>query len=90
MKKKPRKNPQPRQRRLAPVDLNQRYDIDEAAAYLRISRASLYLRISSGLIAVTKDASNPKRTFIAGSEIARLSQPSRPYSFAAATAESDQ
>jgi excisionase family DNA binding protein len=55
---------------LAPLDTMQRYSIEEATQYLRISRASLYLKIRSGSLRPIKDGS---RTLIPGSEIARLS-----------------
>jgi hypothetical protein len=55
---------------LAPLDLLQRYDLDEAARYLRISRATLYNDIAAGLIVTIKDR---KRRFVPGAEIARRS-----------------
>jgi excisionase family DNA binding protein len=55
---------------LAPLDTQQRYDLDEAARYLRISRSTLYNDIAAGLIASIKDR---KRRFIPGVEIARRS-----------------
>lgn len=55
----------------APVDLAQRYTIAEAISYLRTSRASIYKAINSRRIRVIKQG---KRTFVPGSEIARLSQ----------------
>jgi excisionase family DNA binding protein len=55
---------------LAPLDTQQRYDLDEAARYLRISRSTLYNDIAAGLIATIKDR---KRRFIPGAEIARRS-----------------
>jgi hypothetical protein len=58
--------------RLRPIDLLQRYDVVEAAQYLRISRAKLYNDVAAGLIAVIKDG---KRTFVHGSELARRSAP---------------
>jgi prophage regulatory protein len=58
-------------RTLAPVDSAQRYTIKEATSYLRISHASIYKEISAGRIRVLKHG---KRTFVPGSEIARLSQ----------------
>jgi excisionase family DNA binding protein len=45
-----------------------RFEITEAAKILRISRATLYERISSGLISVHKDG---RRTFITTSELER-------------------
>jgi prophage regulatory protein len=53
------------------VDVAQRYTIAEAGAYLRISHASIYKLISAGRIRVLKHG---KRTFVPGSEIARLSR----------------
>jgi excisionase family DNA binding protein len=55
---------------LAPLDPAQRYSINEATAYLRISRPSIYARINSGALQIIKDG---RRTFVPGSEIARLS-----------------
>jgi excisionase family DNA binding protein len=55
---------------LTPLDPQQRYDLDEAARYLRISRSTLYNDISAGLIATIKDR---KRRFVPGAEIARRS-----------------
>jgi excisionase family DNA binding protein len=45
---------------------NQRYDVDEACAYLRISRAYLFSLIRSGAIQVLKDG---RRTYIPGTEL---------------------
>jgi prophage regulatory protein len=58
-------------RTLAPVDVAQRYTISEAGAYLRISHASLYKEIKSRRLRILKHG---KRTFVPGSEIARLSR----------------
>jgi excisionase family DNA binding protein len=55
---------------LPPLDVLQRYTINEAAGYLRISRATLYTDIAAGLIATIKDR---KRRLVPGSEIARRS-----------------
>jgi prophage regulatory protein len=57
-------------RTLPPVDVAQRYTIAEATSYLRISHASVYKEINVGRIKVLKQG---KRTFVPGSEIARLS-----------------
>jgi len=46
-----------------PLDLNQRYSIPEANAYLRQSRAKTYQDIKDGKLAVIKDG---KRTYISG------------------------
>jgi predicted DNA-binding transcriptional regulator AlpA len=56
---------------IAPVDVAQRYTIKEAAFYLRISHASLYKEINARRLRVLKCG---KRTFVPGSEIARLSR----------------
>lgn len=58
-------------RTLAPVDVAQRYTIAEAVSYLRISHASIYKLINGRQIRVIKHG---KRTFVPGSEIARLSR----------------
>lgn len=54
----------------APLDPKQRYDLDEAARYLRISRSTLYNDIAAGLIFTIKER---KRRFVPGAEIARRS-----------------
>jgi excisionase family DNA binding protein len=53
------------------VDVNRRYPIPVACELLYISRARLYEKIARGEIVATKDG---RRTFIPGSEIARLSR----------------
>jgi excisionase family DNA binding protein len=58
-------------RALAPVDLAQRYTIKEATSYLRVSHASIYKEINARRIRVLKLG---RRTFVPGSEIARLSR----------------
>ena len=58
-------------RALAPVDLAQRYTIKEATSYLRVSHASIYKEINARRIRILKLG---RRTFVPGSEIARLSQ----------------
>ena len=55
----------------APLDERQRYAVTEALEYLRLSRARLYDKIAAGEIKVIKDGA---RTFVPGSEIARLSR----------------
>lgn len=57
---------------LPPLDLLQRYSIDEAAAYLRIGRSTLFEQIGKGSIQTLKEGG---RTFVPGAEIARLSSP---------------
>jgi hypothetical protein len=56
---------------LAPLDVNQRYTIPEANAYLRQSRAKTYQDIKSGLLPVIKDGS---RTYVPGQAIAARSR----------------
>lgn len=55
---------------LPPVDINRRYDVCTACAYLGISRVRLYSKLKAGEIRPLKDGG---RTFITGSEIVRLS-----------------
>lgn len=55
---------------LAPLDCLQRYSLDEAQRYLRISRPLLYRLIHTNGIATLKIG---KRRYVPGSEIARLS-----------------
>lgn len=52
---------------LPPLDINQRYTIPEAGAYLRQSRAKTYNDITEGKLPVIKDG---KRTYIPGQAIA--------------------
>lgn len=61
----------PERQTLLPVDVAQRYTIAEAISYLRTSHASMYKEINAGRIKVLKQG---KRTFVPGSEIARLSR----------------
>ncbi len=60
---------------LSPIDRSQRYTVEEALRYLRISRATFYKCV--GLNANEPDKINiikcRGRTFIGGAEIARLS-----------------
>lgn len=56
---------------LPPIDSNQRYSTDEAAAYLRISRAWLYKHIASGHIRTVMDG---RRRYVPGSEIVARSR----------------
>jgi hypothetical protein len=57
---------------LPALDLNQRYTVDEALAYLRTSRQSFYTKlVNTGRIALIREAG---RRFVPGSEIARLSR----------------
>jgi hypothetical protein len=80
--------PPPRERRrqmamrLAPIDTLQRYEISEAACYLRISPAKVWADIAAGKIRVIREgaAVEPRsgrgrksgRTYVPGSELARL------------------
>ena len=56
---------------LPPLDVNQRYHIDEARAYLRIGRSKFFDKLKTGELRVIKDG---KQTLVPGSEIARLSR----------------
>lgn len=56
---------------LPPLDERQRYGIAEAAAYLRICRARVYQKLAAGELKIIKDG---RRSFIPGTEIARLSR----------------
>lgn len=56
--------------KLPPLDVAQRFGMPEACAYLRTSLPTLYGHIKSGRIQVIREGS---RTYVPGSEIARLS-----------------
>lgn len=56
---------------LPPLDLAQRYSIDEAIAYLRSSRKTVFDDIREGRLASIKEG---KRRFVPGTEIARRSR----------------
>lgn len=56
---------------LAPLDPLQRYTVNEACDYLRISRAHLYKQINNGSLPKIDDG---KRTFIPGAAIAARSR----------------
>lgn len=56
---------------LPALDLNQRYTIPEASAYLRVSRAYLYRLIRAGALQTISDG---RRTYIAGTAIAERSR----------------
>jgi excisionase family DNA binding protein len=53
-----------------PLDSAQRYSVDEAIAYLRTSRATVYNLINAGSLRVIREG---KRVFVPGTEIARRS-----------------
>lgn len=55
---------------LPSIDERQRYSIDEASRYLRLSRARLYEHINAGSI---KSITDGHRRYIPGSEIVRCS-----------------
>ena len=55
---------------LAPLDPNQRYAVEEAAAYLRQSRAKTFNDIRDGKLASLKDG---RRTYVPGWAIVRRS-----------------
>jgi excisionase family DNA binding protein len=52
------------------LDALQRYTIEEACSFLRVSRSTLYLYIKAGSLSTIKDQ---KAVFVPGAEIARLS-----------------
>lgn len=56
--------------KLPPLSELERYTMDEAAIYLRLSKVTLYSQIALGKLQSIKEG---KRRFIPGSEIARLS-----------------
>ena len=56
---------------LPPVDVNQRYEVEEAARYLRIGRTNVFRLIRDGKLATIRHG---RRTFVPGAEICRLSQ----------------
>jgi excisionase family DNA binding protein len=60
---------------LRPLDLHQRYTIDEAAAYLRCCRARVYQHINSGRLVTVSDG---RRKYVPGRSIAELSETSAP------------
>ena len=55
---------------LPPLDVNQRYTVPEATAYLRQSRAKTYTDIRDGKLPIIKDGS---RTYVPGKAIAARS-----------------
>jgi excisionase family DNA binding protein len=55
---------------LAPLDINQRYSLAEAAKYLRQSRSKTYSDIQEGKLAVIKDG---RRRYVPGQSIAARS-----------------
>ena len=55
---------------LTPLDVAQRYTVDEAIRYLRTSRASIYELIGKGELKILRQG---RRTYVPGSEITRLS-----------------
>lgn len=57
-------------RNLPPLDLNQRYSVEEAAAYLRQSRAKTFADIGSGKLSSLTDG---RRRYVPGWAIARAS-----------------
>jgi excisionase family DNA binding protein len=56
---------------LDPLDTLQRYSVEEAAAYLRHSRWAVYRDLREGRLLAIREG---HRTFIPGTEIARLSR----------------
>lgn len=61
--------------RLQPLDLHQRYSIDESAEYLRCSRARVYQHIAAGRLETIRDGS---RQYVPGRAIAAMSERSAP------------
>lgn len=57
---------------LPALDPRQRYSIEEAASYLRMSRALLMRRIAAGAVVTITDG---RRRYVPGREIERLSAP---------------
>lgn len=55
---------------LPPLDIVQRYEIDDACGYLKQSRGKTYKDIAAGRLKIIKDG---RRTYVPGSEIARVS-----------------
>jgi hypothetical protein len=62
----------PRPLGLPPIDLNQAYSVVESCQYLRCSRSFFYRMLEAGLFAVVRRGA---RTFLPGTELARLAQP---------------
>ena len=56
---------------LPPLDANQRYTINETAAYLRLSRVRLYAKVNAGELRLLKDG---RRSYVPGREIIAASQ----------------
>lgn len=56
---------------LPPLDVRQRYTINESCSYLRKSRAALYADIRNGLLPVIRDGG---RTYVPGEVIAERSR----------------
>lgn len=58
-------------RSLPALDEKQRYNVMEASAYLRQSRAKTFQDIAAGLLEIIKDG---RRTYVTGSSIAARSR----------------
>lgn len=56
---------------LPPLDPLQRYTLEEAAQYLRLSRSRMYLDMKSGKLPVINDG---RRRFVSGTVIAARSR----------------
>ena len=56
---------------LPPIDVSQKYSVEEAIAYERTSRKTLYAEIKAGRLRVIKVG---RRTYVPGSELARRAQ----------------
>lgn len=71
----PSTNESPRPAPLPPLDLLQRYSLDEASRYLRQSRAKTFQDIRDGRLEVLKDG---RRTYVSGEVIAAKSRSGDP------------
>jgi excisionase family DNA binding protein len=59
-----------RNRPTLPLDLLQRYTVNESLEYLRIGRATFYKKVAAGQITLIKDG---KRSYVSGRSIAAQS-----------------
>ena len=55
-----------------PIDPAQRYNVDEAAEYLRQSRGKTYKDIAAGRLLIVRDGG---RVYVPGTEIVKRSSP---------------
>jgi excisionase family DNA binding protein len=59
-------------RNLPPIDANQRYEIPEAAEYLRVCRARVYQHVATGKLRLIKDG---RRAYVSGADLIAASRP---------------